>query len=180
MFIEAFVIKKIPIREHDQLVVLYSREIGKCSVIAKGSLRAHSKQALALDDGNYIQCELVHGRACSIMTGAQAIRSYCGMKSSGVRLAAGQYALQIIDVLVYDHQPDERLWDCLMSASEMLDRAKDTDALTVFRDIQATFLNVLGYGSCPLHELDERFEQIAQRRLTALDLFYGMAARRIS
>lgn len=190
MNIEAVVIRKVPVREHDQLAVLYSREAGKMTAVARGSLRIHSKQALALDEGNLIHCELVNGKADPIMTGAQATRSYSGAKSSPVRWAAMQFFLQAIDTLVYDAQPDEQLWACLTSVLTRLDTATNDEALAVFRRCQGQFLGVLGYGipseavvaSAHINRgaMDEQFEVIAQRRLTALDLFYDVAARRHS
>ncbi len=190
MNIEATVIRKMPIREHDQLVVLYSREVGKMTAAARGSLRIHSKQALALDEGNLIHCELVDGKAGPIMTGAQAVRSYSSAKSSVLRWAAAQFFLQTIDALVYDEQPDVLLWSCLTDTLTRLDEAADGDALSVFRRCQGSLLEVLGYGarnetavaSVRIHRgaMDEQFEVIAQRRLTALDLFYDVAARQYS
>ncbi|MEK9209067.1 MAG: DNA repair protein RecO, partial [Patescibacteria group bacterium] len=187
MNIEAVVIRKVPVREHDQLAVLYSREAGKMTAAARGSLRMHSKQALALDEGNLIHCELVNGKAGPIMTGAQAVRSYSGAKSSSIRWAAVQFFLQTIDTLVYDAQPDEHLWSCLTGILTQLDETTDDTALTVFRRCQGLLLETLGYGvqhpsafaSAGMNRgaMDEQFEAIAQRRLTALDLFYDVVGR---
>jgi DNA repair protein RecO (recombination protein O) len=185
--IEAIVIRKIPVREHDQLVVLYSKEFGKMSAAARGSLRVHSKQALALDEGNLIHCELVSGKASPIMTGAQAARSFSGAKGSPIRWAATQFFLQTIDAVVFDEQSDPLLWSCLQAALMRLDASSDADALAVFRRCQGDVLAALGYGAqseaamssttVSRGAMDEQFEAIAQRRLSSLDLFYDMAAR---
>jgi DNA repair protein RecO len=190
MNIEAIVIRKLPIREHDQLVVLFSKEAGKMTVAARGSLRMHSKQALALDEGNVIRCELVDGKAGPIMTGAQAVRAYSSAKGSAVRWAAVQFFLQAVDVLVFDEQADLRLWSCLTAILARLDETGDEGAVQAFRLCQAQLLEVLGYGAQTVSvstvarvsrgELDGQFEAIAQRRLTALDLFYEVAARAVS
>lgn len=190
MNIEAMVIRKMPIREHDQLVVLYSRDRGKITVAARGSLRARSTQALALDEGNLIHCELINGNAGPIMTGALAARSYSNAKSSMVRWAAMQFFLQAMDTLVYDDQPDIPLWSCLTHILSRLDDVAHDEVLTTFRRCQGSLLEVLGYGvqseaeitSPLLHRglMDEQFEAIAQRRLTALDVFYVVAERQHS
>lgn len=180
MNIEAVVIRKIPIREHDQLVVLYSRELGKCTAVAKGSLRAHSKQALALDEGNRICCELVNGRAGFVMTGAQATRSFADTKYSPKQWAAAQFFLQAIDVLVYDHQPDDALWICLQESLSRMNEAVEEDIVSIFRDQQRALLAVLGYGTCSEEALDGTFEQLAQRRLASLALFSDVAMRHFS
>lgn len=188
MIIEAIVIKKVPVREHDQLVVLYSRELGKCSAIAKSSLRPHSRQALALDEGNRIHCELVSGRSGYIVAGAQAAHACSDMKCSLVRWAAAQFFLQAIDVLAYDEQPDPHVWAALTEALAVLDTIADEDTLAVFRRAQGSLLSSLGYGSPTISatmvanrtSVDEQFEEIAQRRLTSLDLLYAVAGRRYS
>lgn len=188
MNIEAVVIRKMPVREHDQLIVLYSKEAGKITASARGSLRASSTQALALDEGNVIHCALVHGKAGPIMTGAQAMRSQSNAKNSPVRWAAVQFFLQAIDTLVFDEQSDRPLWECLIGTLSQLNACADGDALATFRRCQGHLLEVLGYGmqnevllaSTQINRgtMDEQFEAIAQRRLMALDLFYEVAARR--
>ena len=188
MNVEAIVIRKIPVREHDQLVVLYSREFGKMSAAARGSLRIHSKQALAIDEGNLIHCDLVSGKAGPIMTGAQSVRSFSGAKQSSVRWAAAQFFLQAVDAIAFDEQPDAHLWESLLSALVLLDGSPDEAALSVFRGCQGSLLEALGYGRqsdailtsdvANRSPMDEQFEAIAQRRLSALDLFYDVAAGR--
>lgn len=178
----------MPVREHDQLVVLYSKEAGKLKATARGSLRINSKQALALDDGNLIHCELVQGKAGPIMTGAQAVQTYSSAKTSPLRWAAAQFFLQAIDSLVFDEQPDNQLWSCLNDCLARLDSAPDNETVAIFRRCQGRLLESLGYGvpgdvsmaseQTNRGALDSQFEEIAQRRLTALDLFYEVAARR--
>lgn len=187
MNIEAIVIRKVPIREHDQLVVLYSESMGKMAASARGSLRAHSTQALAIDEGNRISCELVDGKSGPIMTGAQASRSFSHIKGSPLRWAAAQFFLQAVDAIVYEAQPDAHLWGCLCSVLGELDAARDEHVLTLFRQGQGAMLDAFGYGTqddatiasqvVSRSKMDEQFEAIAQRRLSSLDLFYDVAAR---
>jgi DNA repair protein RecO len=180
--IEAIILKKRAVREFDQLVILYSRELGKVGVLAKGSLKSHSRQAPALDEGSLIHCELVDGRSGPIMTGAQTVRAFSSMKRSPVAWAVGQFFLQAADALVFDAQSDEGLWECLSDIFTRLD--DDTDTLRCYREGQQALLNALGYGGPPTvlgtrwvrTALDEQFEVIAQRRLSAIDLLYDVAA----
>lgn len=182
--IEAIVIRKRPVREHDQFVVLYSRELGKLGALAKGSLRGHSKQAHALDEASTVRCELVEGKGGPIMTGAQSVRSLSGAKRSPLVWASVQFFLQSIDAVVFDSQPDESLWSSLDATLLELDRADEHDVLEVFRTGQRRLLAALGYGNPPRDDharwtrsaLDEQFETIAQKRLSSLDLLYDVAA----
>lgn|GEM_PF-5019905 len=185
MHIEAIVIRKRPIREHDQMVVLYSRELGKITAIAKGSLRQHSRQALAIDEASHIQCELVDGRGGPIMTSAQSVRSLSSAKQHLKMWAAVQVFLQTIDAVVFDTQPDETLWSCLIEILDGLDDTNSQHILEVYRVGQQKLLRALGYGIGDTHQLsslwartalDEQFEVLAQRRLSSIDLLYDVAA----
>ena len=184
MLTEAIVIKKTPTREHDLLVTLYSRESGKLNALAKGAMRSSSIQALQLDPGNQIRCDLVAGRSgMPIITGAQSGKCLSRAKASPPIWAAVQFFLQVIDVAVFDQERDEGLWDCLNGILLGLEDAKPADLLHSFRKHQLSLLSVLGYGGTAVTagrsvgrtEIDDRFEQIANRKLQSLDLFYELA-----
>jgi len=181
---EAIVLRRIATGEHDQTVIAYGREAGKFAALAKGSLRHGSRQAVALDDGNLIRCELVPGRSgMSIMTGAQAQRCWVSAKSSIGAWAAACALLQAADALIWEGQPDDRTWDVLLGALTDLDCGGDP--LAVLRRSQAGLLEALGYGARAVpgggpgrSELDDELERVAQRHLAGPDLLYRMLARR--
>lgn len=185
MLIEAIVIKAVPTREQDKLVTLYSRESGKVSAVAKGALKPHSVQALQLDPGNLIHCELVPSRTgLPIITGAQAVNCFSRMKSSPRTLAAAQFFLQVADLIVFEQEPDLRLWTCLCQTLADLNAAEGEGMLKIFRHHQSELLGVLGYGWTdqravdyrPIRtEMDNFYERLANRRLKTLDLVYELA-----
>lgn len=181
MVIDAIVIKKTPLREHDQVVTLYSAQLGKCAAVARSSLRTSSTQALALDDGNMIRCELVPGRSeLPIMTGAQSQRCWAHAKMSPTHWAVAHVLFQVVQWIVYDHQPDDRLWELTARTLSALDAHEAP--LSVLRAMQCSLLESLGYGAHTAEEaatqrnhLDDQFDRIAQRHLTATDTFYQLA-----
>ena len=185
MLIEAIVIKALPTRERDKLVTLYSRELGKIIAVAKGALKAHSVQALQLDPGNLIHCELVPSRTgLPIITGAQAINCFSRMKSVPCLWAAAQFFLQVVDLIIFDQEPDQKLWACLDQTLATLNLAEGDEALKILRQQQIYLLEVLGYGGTGLEtvhhqpirtETDDFFERLANRHLKTLDLFYELA-----
>ena len=182
---EAVVIRTLPLREYDRLVVLYSRELGRTAAIAKGALRTTSRQGIALDDGNIIRCHLVPGRTgLALMTGAQAQRSWANCKQSPAAWAVASFFLEVIDAVVYDGQPDEALWDALVSILGSLDAGTE-EPLAILRRGQVRLLEVLGYGTHPMpivaavrSSLDDQFERIAQRQLDSIGLMYQVASSR--
>lgn len=184
MNVDAVILRRIPAGEHDQAVVAYGLQTGKFVAIAKGSLRRGSRQGLALDDGNLIRCELVPGRGgMSIMTGAQAQRCWATAKASAPAWAAAGAFLQAADALIWEGQPDDRIWDLVLTTLASLDAAEDP--LMAFRRAQVGLLEALGYGVRPLPTgrpgrslLDDELEQVAQRHLAGPDFLYRLLAMR--
>jgi DNA repair protein RecO len=149
MQIDAIILRRIPWREHDQLIVLYTRQLGKTAAMAKGSLQATSRQAPALDEGNHIRCRLVPGRSgMAVMTGAQAVRAWGTAKSEALRWASAQAVLQAVDAFCFDGQPDGGVWDALSVALGELDD-RSSIPLRVLRTAQAGLLAALGHGLQP-------------------------------
>lgn len=174
MTIDAIILRAMPWREHDVRVVLYAREIGKCSAVARGACRAASRQSPALDAGTLIRCHLVSGRGGYIMTGAQCLRSWSDAQTSSFRLVALSFFLEAVDVLVYDSQSDEDVWQCLIGGLEALDQASEETGPALLRHWQGELFAVLGYGR-PTAALNDAYQYLAERPLAALTLLRNMA-----
>jgi DNA repair protein RecO (recombination protein O) len=179
MHAQAIVLRRLPLREHDQLVVLYTHQQGKLAAVAKSSLKRTSRQAPSLDEGTLLECELVNGRASTlIIAGAQGVRGWSAAKESPLAWAVAQHFLETVDALVYDAQPDERLWNVLMGVFLRLDEG--IHPLVVLREGQTDFLDVLGYGRPPHGALDDRLRSLSPRPLLSLSLIAHLAERHIS
>lgn len=183
MHLDAVILRRLPWREHDQLVVLYASQLGRLAAVAKGSLRASSRQASALDEGNLIVCRLVPGRSgMPLLTGAQVQRAWSSAKNDMLRWAAACAILETVDAVCFDGQPDAGVWEVLLRALGSLD-AGDADAAAELRTAQASLLAALGHGSWPTgsdaarHALDDACERIAQRTLTGPALVSRLASR---
>ena len=102
-------------------------------------------------------------------------------KSSLASWAVGQFFLQTLDAMVFERQPDKRLWSVYSKILHLLDE-KNQSPLSVLRHGQAEMLEALGHGSHvvpnagPVRtELDDLSEAIAQRKLSAIGLCYLFA-----
>lgn len=174
MTIDALILRSMPWREHDIRVVLYTRELGKCAAVARGARRASSRQGPALDAGTRIRCQLIQGRGGWVLTGAQCMRSWSGAQTSPFRLVASAFFLEASNVLIYDAQPDEALWQCLTSALEAMDACSDDRSSEEFRYWQGALFATLGYGSATT-SLQDAYHQLAERPFVSLALLRHMA-----
>src|SRR3989338_8218961 len=99
---QAIILKHIPIKEHDALVICYTDTAGKQTYQAKSPAKPTSVQGGHLDLFNLVDFALVEGNGHPIITGAHALRAYANLKSSLPALAAGYFLLEAFDKLVFD------------------------------------------------------------------------------
>ena len=147
---QAVILKKIPIREYDELVVCYTDNLGKQIYQAKSVVKATSVQASHLDIFNWVDFSLIKGNGHAIITGAHALRSFANLKSSLPALASGYFLLECFDRLVFEGEADAQLWHFLTKKLEQFDAlAKHGYNFwpTVINSTRQELLATMGYDS---------------------------------
>ncbi len=178
---QAVIIKKTATNEYDQLVTCFTREYGKLTAIAKGSLKSSSLQSMQLNVFNIVEFELVNGRSMPIIAAAECVTAYHGIRQSLPSLAATYFFMEVADRMIFDMQSDEALWDFLTGLLHDLHTAPAS--LDMFRKKQAELLGILGYqphaidptlSAVRYSPLDAQFEQTAQSRFSSLPFLYSV------
>src|SRR3989338_9978242 len=101
---QAIILKKVPLKEDDELIMCYTRDFGKQRYRAKSSTLAHSKQGTHLDVLNHIEFSLVEGKHSPIIASAASIATFPRIKSSLPGLSAAYVLLECFEKLVYEDQ----------------------------------------------------------------------------
>jgi DNA repair protein RecO len=147
------VLKKTDVDEYDQLVHCYSPELGKYVFVAKSILRPSSRQALHLDVLNLVEFSPIEGKNKLIITGADSVETFKGIKSSIKKLSNAFLVLEAFDKLVPYGQADEDLWDFLLKFLYGLERIDENDVVNYIRETKKVISSVLGYGDSDLDGL---------------------------
>jgi len=101
MITRAIILKKQNTNEYDQWVTCYTEDFGKLKTVAKSILKPSSIQSLHLDIFNLVEFELINGRGMPIVTGAQLVNSYMGIKKSLVKTAVAYFFAEAVDKMVF-------------------------------------------------------------------------------
>jgi len=155
---EAIILKKIPIREFDELVVCYTRHAGKQTYQAKSIRRHTSKQAGHLDILNWVDFTLVHPKGSlteqlinghSIITQAYSLRTFSNLKSSLPAMAAAFFVLEVFDKLVFEGEVDGKLWNFLLERLDFFDKSAESGIAwpKVFESTRRELMETMGYDS---------------------------------
>ncbi|MGH7642732.1 MAG: DNA repair protein RecO [Candidatus Dormibacteria bacterium] len=133
---EGIVLRRRAFAEADRVLVIFTREQGKLSVLARGARRATARNAAGLDLLTRSELLLVPGRSMAVLAQARAV----GLPWPGtdiVRTACGGVLAELVDATLEEGQPDLELYHLVVAARErMADLSEDARlelALTSFQ-----------------------------------------------
>ncbi|MCC6483471.1 MAG: DNA repair protein RecO [Armatimonadetes bacterium] len=139
----AIVLRRRSFEETDKLLVLYTREYGKLSAVAKGARRSQSRLVGATEPLVYARMQLAEGRNLDIVSEATPRHSFSGIRSSQRKIEYGLYLLELTEALVEERQPSHELFDLLLSSLYLLESRSSLSAVVRRFELQA--LDAVGY-----------------------------------
>lgn len=142
-WVEAIVLRVIPYGEKDRIVVLYTRQRGKLNAIAKGSRNPLTRLAPATQLFTHGRYFLAQGRTFEVVTQARLLSSFERLRKDANSMAACAQCCEMLMKSVPDGEPDDRLFDDLLSALRLADRGADCE--TLLAAFIARLLLRLGY-----------------------------------
>jgi DNA repair protein RecO (recombination protein O) len=140
---DALVLRRIPFGETDRILVLFTRERGKLSAIAKGARRPLSKIGGGSEPFSQSTVQLAVGQNLDVLTQCRVERSFPGLRRDVVKVAYGTYMLELADAGIAERQPQPELWDLLVATLTLLEEASSPDVLV--RAFELGAMSILGY-----------------------------------
>jgi len=141
--IEAVVLSHIDWGEADRLLWLYTREVGKVRVVAKGVRKMRSRKAGHLEPFTYVSLLLAKGRDLSIVTQAETIDSYLPLRENLSRVAYAAYVVELLDRFTYEEGENLALFRLLIDTLARLSESEDPAFAVRFYEIR--LLDLIGF-----------------------------------
>lgn len=139
----AIVLRRIDLGEKDRIVTVYTRELGKVAVVAKGSRRPGSKLAGATEPFTYSRVFLSRGRELDVVSQAEIRESFPGIRREMKPIAYAVYMLELVNSFTDDREPNPDLFDTLLSVLYVLESGTDPEIAARYFELQ--MLSTLGY-----------------------------------
>ncbi len=93
---DAFVLKSQKYRESDSLLILYSRQYGKVSAVAKGSRKPKSKMLAGVQPFAHAEYVLYKGKSMYNVNQVEVKHSFYALREDYERLAYASYAVELV------------------------------------------------------------------------------------
>ena len=106
----ALILKRVNVGEADRIVTLFTQDYGKIVSVAKGVRKMKSSKRASLEPGNLVNAYFIKTKSLPLLTQAQLLTDHQGCKKSLIKLRQLSQALEIIDRLFVEEQPEEQLF----------------------------------------------------------------------
>jgi DNA repair protein RecO (recombination protein O) len=147
--VEAIVLRHTDWGEADRLLWLFTREIGKVKVVAKGVRKPRSRKAGHLEPFTRVELLLAHGRDLPIVTQAEAKDVYPELRTNLVRVGYASYIVELLDRFTYEEGENFALYRLLGETLARID--KETDPAFAVRYYEIRLLDLVGFRPQLLH-----------------------------
>ena len=108
------VLRTYKLRESDRIVVFHTAEHGKVRAVAKGVRKTKSKFGARLEPMSHVSLLLYRGRELDIVSQAEAVEPLSPMLSSLDRASQGLAAIEAVDQLSLEREPNPQLYRMLV------------------------------------------------------------------
>jgi DNA repair protein RecO (recombination protein O) len=142
--VDAVVLRHSDYGEADRLLTLYTRQLGKTRVIAKGARKIASRKAGHIEPFTHVKMQLAQGRDMLILTQADTVDAYQPLREDLILTSQASYVLELLDRFTYqDEIENPGLFRLLTETLSRL--AAQADPWLVIRYYEMRLLDHLGF-----------------------------------
>jgi DNA repair protein RecO (recombination protein O) len=166
--LEVIVLREYDWGEADRILTVFSREQGKLRLIAKGVRKIHSRKAGHLLPFTQTQLQVAAGREMPIISQAETIEAFVGLREDLTRIGYASYVIELIDRFTYEEGEHLTLYRLLLDTLQRLSQS-GLDPLVTLRYYEIRLLDAVGFrpqitecAACakPLQPEDQYFSNV--------------------
>lgn len=133
---EGVILRRKNFGEKDRLLTIFTRKMGRVSVIAKGVRNPGSRKAGHVETFMRSSLLIARGRNLHILTQAETIDAYSSLRESLTGIGQGSYVVELIDAFIYEEGINLPLYRLLIQTLERLDRGADDDLILRYYELR--------------------------------------------
>lgn len=123
---EGIIIKRINYKEADKILTVFTKELGKITVLAKGVRKLTSRKKGSLELYNRCNLYVARGKTFDIVTETEILDFFPQNKISFEKLGRIYYLTEVIDRLVPEKVPEAKIYQTLINFIKIDGNLDDT------------------------------------------------------
>ena len=143
---QGIILKKAGLNEVDQLLCVYTKELGRVNISAKGTKKIESKLRYSIEPISFVQFILVQGKNFLILKDAIIKNQFLNIKKDFKKLKIVKELFNIIDKAIIGQEKDDNIWKLILITIESIGKDR-IDLKTIISDFQKSLIQLLGYST---------------------------------
>lgn len=171
--VSGIILKRTNFAELDKLITIFSNELGRIKILAKGIRRIKSRRAPHLELFNHVELVLHEGKTFPTVTEARIINDYSLTKSDLKLTGYLFYLCEVIDKILPEHQSHPEVFILFLSVLSNL----ETNPQEKVKKFVVELLWNLGYlpkGQYPNLGITDFVENIVEKRIKSKKFLEGI------
>ena len=140
---EAVILRRLEYGEADRILTLFTPDLGKLRVLAKGIRRPASRKAGHLELFTRTDLFLARGREMDLVTQAATLEAFRPLREDLYRTSCASYAVELLDKFTQDQDDNRPLYELLVSILGWLGESPDPALSLRYYELQ--LLALVGY-----------------------------------
>jgi DNA repair protein RecO len=136
------ILKKQNYKEADQILTIWTLELGKVRVLARGLRQGKSKLAYSAQDLSVIEFETAGRKNMPSLISAKALKNFLGLREDLSKSIAAFYGAELVLKMTPDEQPNEEAYRLLEEYLTFLNEA-DSSQQSVFSVVDSFALRMM-------------------------------------
>ena len=141
--VEGVVLRHNDWGEADRILVLYTLEMGKIRVIAKGVRKVRSRKAGHLEPFTRVALLLARGRDMQIVTQAETLGAYLGLREDFLKTTYAAHVVELLDRFTFEEGENPAVYRLLVNTLERLEATHPPEITVHYYRIR--LLDLLGF-----------------------------------
>lgn len=172
---EGIILKRTNFGEADKIITVFTKNHGKLKILAKGVRRITSRRAPHLELFNKVVIFLHEGKNFDLVTEAQIINSYQGVRKDLGKIRAAYFAVELVDSLCPEKQVNRQVFILLENFLNEINKSKLSSYRNLCRRFAGETVLELGYlrreKISPNFDIINFIESIIERKLRTRKLW---------
>lgn len=141
---EGIVLNELRYKEKSKIVRIFTKELGKVTIMARGALSAKSPLVSVTQMFGLNQYDLIKGKSFYYIDSAHVINSNFNMRTDYDRLIMASYLLELVDKSFLDNEPNEKVFELFKKTIKILSESTE-DIFKIVLAFELKYISFLGY-----------------------------------
>ncbi len=152
---EGIILKKAGLNEKDRLLTVYTKELGKVLVSAKGVRKLESKLRYSIESISCVQLILVEGKNFLILKDTVLKNQFLKIKKDLEKIKIAKEIADLIDEAIVGEEKDENIWKLILNIFKDLNNVDFTYAKASVDKFQKNLIELLGYDPDEVKKVED-------------------------